>query len=419
MYNQLLSQLQPYPFERLARLLAGVSEEERQKTGLSLVNLSIGEPKHATPAVITDAITANLNGLSSYPGTAGTPSLRRAIADWLKNRYGLKDLDYSKHVLPVLGSREALFSLAQVVIDKGKSTAQPIVLAPNPFYQIYEGAALLAGAEPFYLPQSAASGFAIDWEAIPSEILQRTQLLYVCSPGNPTGKVMPLQEWKRVFELADLYGFVIASDECYSEIWYSEAPLGALQAAQLLGRNWDRLISFTSLSKRSNAPGLRSGFVAGDPLLLSKFLLYRTYHGSAMSMMVQKASEAAWCDETHVQANRRLYAQKYQLTESTLNQATGARAPEAGFYYWFAVPQGCAKNADAGLTDDEFFVRELYRRSNVLTLPGHYLSRSDSTGVSPGQGWVRLALVEPAESCVEGINRIAEFCSQLRLFPQS
>jgi N-succinyldiaminopimelate aminotransferase len=385
------------------------------------VNLSIGEPKHGTPAVITKALQAHFSGLSSYPATAGSPALREAIAAWLERRYGLLNLDPKRHVLPVLGSREALFSLAQVVIDRDAKLAEPpIVLSPNPFYQIYEGAALLSGAEAHYLDQDPANGFACHWDRIPVNVLKRTQLLFVCSPGNPTGRVMPLEEWKTVFELADRYGFVIASDECYSEIWHSTPPLGALQAAQQLGRSWERVISFTSLSKRSNAPGLRSGFVSGDPEILKQFLLYRTYHGSAMSLMVQAASTAAWNDEQHVLDNRAQYAAKYKASYAGLNAVLPTEMPDAGFYYWLKVPdirtsasklsKPNSENAQK-LSSDELFVQELYRQSNVLSLPGSYLSR-ENNGFNPGNGYIRLALVESQQTCQLGIDRLIAFCQQ-------
>jgi N-succinyldiaminopimelate aminotransferase len=396
--NPLLKVLQPYPFERLRVLLAAV-EPNKQWPAL---NLSIGEPKHPTPAVITQTLVNSLGGLSSYPATAGADALVNSIGQWLERRYGLQGIEPRKHILPVLGSREALFSLAQVVIDPNQNVgnASPVVLSPNPFYQIYEGAALLAGAQIVYLNQEPSAHFAIDWQGIDQATLQRAQLLYVCSPGNPTGRVMDLAEWRQVFQLADKFGFVIASDECYSEIWHGQAPLGVLQAAQQLGRSFDRLIMFTSLSKRSNAPGLRSGFVAGDPAIIKAFLLYRTYHGSAMSLPVQLASAAAWADEVHVVENRAQYRAKFLATHDALAAKTAVQMPDAGFYYWFKTP--------ASMPSDETFVLELLRQRNVLSLPGSYLSR-DNRGRNPGAGYVRLALVEPKEACVEGINRICNF----------
>lgn len=392
--NPLLQKLQPYPFERMATLLAGVTPNP----ALAPVNLSIGEPRHPTPAVVTEAITANLGGLASYPATTGSPALREAIAGWLRRRYGLAEIDPQTQVLPVNGSREALFAFAQTVIDP---RADAIVVSPNPFYQIYEGAALLAGATPYFVEQAAERQFRCDWDSVPEAVWQRTRLLYVCSPGNPTGAVMPQDEWRRLFELSDRHGFVIAADECYSEIYFDESapPLGALQAAQALGRSgYPRLLVFSSLSKRSNAPGMRSGFVAGDAALVSAFRLYRTYHGSAMSPTVQAASVAAWNDEAHVRENRRLYREKFDAVAPLLQGVLATARPEAGFYFWAGVPGG----------DDQAFVRELYRQYNVLALPGSFLAR-DAHGRNPGRGLIRLALVEPLARCLEAAQRIRRF----------
>ncbi|MGE0806863.1 MAG: succinyldiaminopimelate transaminase [Burkholderiaceae bacterium] len=389
--NSLLKKLQPYPFERLKELLAGLQPPAE----LAPLNLSIGEPKHATPALIKDALVANLSGLAGYPATAGTEALRVAIADWLKRRYGLRALDPLKQVLPINGSREALFAFAQTVVDAGGGAR---VVCPNPFYQIYEGAALLAGAEPFFVEQSPDNDFRIDWQAVPEAVWARTQLLYVCSPGNPTGAVLTLDEWRWLFEMADRHGFAIAADECYSEIYFDEAaaPLGALQAAQALGRDDYRgLVVFSSLSKRSNAPGMRSGFVAGDAELLRPFLLYRTYHGSAMSLPVQAASVAAWRDEAHVVDNRRLYREKFDAVTPLVAQALQTARPEAGFYLWARVPDG----------DDLAFCRRLYAQYNVLVLPGSFLSR-EHQGRNPGRGFVRIALVDSLASCVEAAHRL-------------
>jgi N-succinyldiaminopimelate aminotransferase len=397
--NPLLKRLQPYPFERLRALLTGVTANPQ----LEPLNLSIGEPKHPTPSLITETLQRNMSGLSVYPATAGTPALREAIARWIVSRYGLKSLDPMTQVLPINGSREALFSFAQTVLEAGSDS---LVVCPNPFYQIYEGAALLGGATPYFLEQSAAHGFRCDWQSVPAAVWTRTQLLYVCSPANPSGKVMDLEEWKLLFELSDRYGFVIASDECYSEIYLDESkpPLGSLQAAQLLGRDdYPRLMAFSSLSKRSNAPGLRSGFVAGDADLIRSFLLYRTYHGSAMSLTVQVASTAAWQDESHVQENRARYRHKFQTLAPVLDDVLQTRIPEAGFYFWAAVPDG----------DDERFVRDLYHQYNVLTLPGSYLGR-EIAGQNPGRGFIRLALVEPEAPCLEAAQRIREFVQSSR-----
>jgi len=400
--NPLLNKLQPYPFERLRALLDGVTPNP----ALAPVNLSIGEPKHPTPALVTDALVGALGGLAAYPPTAGSEALRDAIAGWLRRRYGLAQLDPARQVLPINGSREALFAFAQTVVD---GRADALVVLPNPFYQIYEGAALLAGATPYYVEQAADNGFRCDWRSVPEAVWRRTQLLYVCSPANPTGAVMPLEEWRLLFELSDRFGFAIASDECYSEIYFDEAspPLGALQAAQALGRaDYRRVIAFTSLSKRSNVPGMRSGFVAGDAELIRPFLLYRTYHGSAMSLSVAAASVAAWGDEAHVQDNRSQYRAKFDALEPLLAGVLRTSRPQAGFYFWAGVPGG----------DDTAFVRELYRQYNVLTLPGSYLAR-ETGGRNPGRGLIRLALVEPLAQCVEGATRIRRFVEDRRPNP--
>ena len=397
--------MQPYPFERLKGLLAGASPGAGVSPGASLapVNLSIGEPRHATPQLVKDALTAALGGLSSYPATAGSPGLREAIAGWLCRRYQLPAIDADRQVLPVNGSREALFALAQTVIDARDGLPAPWVISPNPFYQIYEGAALLAGARPYYVQQSPRDGFRCDWSAVPAAVWSNTALLFTCSPGNPTGAVMPLAEWRELFELSDRHGFVIASDECYSEIYFDESrpPLGALQAARLLGRaEFRRLIVFGSLSKRSNCPGMRSGFVAGDAALIAPFLLYRTYHGSAMNPAIQAASIAAWNDEAHVVENRSRYREKFAAIAPRLAKVMTLTAPEAGFYLWAGVPGG----------DDIGFVQGLYRQYNVTSLPGSYLARDSDAG-NPGRGYVRLALVEPLAACVEGCRRIETYLS--------
>ncbi|MFT4241812.1 MAG: succinyldiaminopimelate transaminase [Acidovorax sp.] len=399
--NPLLSHLQPYPFERLRQLFAGVTPP----ANLSPISLGMGEPRHPTPQFIKDALCASLGGLASYPATAGEPRLREAFAGWLGRRYGLA-VDPGTQVLPVNGSREALFAFAQTVIDP--SRGQPIVVCPNPFYQIYEGAALLAGAQPWYAPSDPARNFAVDWDAVPAEVWQRTQLLFVCSPGNPTGAVMPLAEWQKLFELSDRHGFVIASDECYSEIYFQGGPpLGGLQAAQQLGRHdFKNLVMFTSLSKRSNVPGLRSGFVAGDAALIKSFLLYRTYHGSAMSPVVQAASIAAWGDEQHVTDNRTLYRKKFAQVTPLLAGVMDVALPDAGFYLWAKVPDAL------GLTDAEF-ARALLAQYNVTVLPGSYLAR-EAQGSNPGAQRVRMALVAEAEECVEAALRIVQFIQKSR-----
>ena len=397
--NPRLARLQPYPFERLRQLFAGV----QPPAALRHINLGIGEPRHAAPPLIRQALDEALaDGLAGYPATAGLPLLREACAAWLRRRYGVQ-ADAATQVLPTLGSREALFALAQTVIDPTR--ARPTVVCPNPFYQLYEGAALLAGAEPHYVPSDAARNFAPRWDQVPEAVWQRTQLAYVCSPGNPTGAVMPLDEWRMLFELSERHGFVIASDECYSEIYFDDdaPPLGGLQAAMQLGRGWRNLVMLTSLSKRSSVPGLRSGFVAGDAQLLKSFLLYRTYHGSAMGGAVQAASAAAWGDEAHVRENRRLYRDKFAQVMPILQPVMDVRLPDASFYLWAGVPP-----AFGG--DDAAFARALYAACHVTVLPGSFLAR-EAAGFNPGAGRVRLALVAPVDECVQAARRIAAFIS--------
>jgi len=395
--NPLLAKLHPYPFERLKSLTRGITPEAAFRP----IGLGIGEPRHATPALIERALLEALPGLSSYPATAGEPALREACAQWVQRRYGVT-LDPGTQVLPVNGSREALFSLAQTVIDPARPGAT--VVCPNPFYQIYEGAALLAGAGTAFANSDPARNFAVDWRQIDAATWSRTQLLYVCSPGNPTGAVMPLSEWQALFELSDRHGFVIASDECYSEIYFgADAPLGSLQAARSLGRDDLRnLVAFTSLSKRSNVPGMRSGFVAGDAVLLKDFLLYRTYHGSAMSPPVQRASIAAWGDEAHVVANRELYRRKFAEATPILSEVLDVALPDAGFYLWAGVPGG----------NDVAFALGLLAQYNVAVLPGSLLAR-DAHGVNPGAGRIRLALVAGADECLEAAQRIVAFVKAL------
>ena len=391
--NPLLQRLHPYPFERLREVTQGVVPAPQFKP----ISLGIGEPRHATPALVEEALRAALPGLSVYPSTAGEPALREAISAWCHRRYGV-NLNPATQILPVNGSREALFAIAQTVIDASQRGAT--VVCPNPFYQIYEGAALLAGAQTAFANSDPQRNFASRWEDVDESTWAQTQLLYVCSPGNPTGAVMPLQEWKQLFELSDRHGFVIASDECYSEIYFrDEPPLGGLQAAQALGREgFPRLLVFSSLSKRSNVPGLRSGFVAGDAQLIKAFLLYRTYHGSAMSPVVQRASVAAWNDETHVQANRALYREKFARVTPLLARCMDVALPDAGFYLWAGVPGG----------DDVSFTVDLLAQYNVAVLPGSFIARS-SQGQNPGAGRVRMALVAGVDECVEAAERIVSF----------
>jgi len=398
--NPLLARLHPYPFERWRELTRGITPSAAHAP----ISLGIGEPKHATPALIEEALVKGFQGLSAYPATLGEPALREAIAGWVQRRYDVT-LNPATQVLPVTGSREALFSFAQTVIDPTKPGAT--VVCPNPFYQIYEGAALLAGAQTVFVPSDPARNFAADWDAVDDATWARTQMLYVCSPGNPTGAVMPLSEWQRLFDLSDRHGFVIASDECYSEIYFrDEAPLGSLEAAQKLGRSFKNLVAFTSLSKRSNVPGMRSGFVAGDETLLKAFLLYRTYHGSAMSPMIQRASVAAWNDEAHVVANRELYRTKFAQVTPVLQQALDVQLPDAAFYLWAAVPEINGKR------DDIAFGQGLLAQYNVAVLPGSLLART-ANGHNPGQGRVRMALVAPVAECLEAARRIVSYTQSL------
>jgi N-succinyldiaminopimelate aminotransferase len=395
--NPRLHLLQPYPFEKLRKLF----EDVAPNPALAHISLGIGEPRHPTPELIKRALSGGLAKLAAYPPTAGGDALRQSIAAWLARRYGLRSIDWKTEVLPVNGSREALFAFAQTVVDPGRGDA--VVVCPNPFYQIYEGAALLAGARPHYANTISERGFAADYASIPEDVWRRTQLLYVCSPGNPTGKVLGLDEWKEILALADRYGFVVASDECYSEIYFDEAvpPLGALQAATELGRGFERLVVFSSLSKRSNVPGMRSGFVAGDAAILKAFLLYRTYHGGAMNPAVQDASVAAWSDETHVRENRRKYAEKFDRVTPLMQTALEVKRPEAGFYLWARTP----------VADTEF-ARRLYAEQHVTVLPGSFLAR-ESDGVNPGTNYVRMALVAEIDECLEAARRIVEFTKKL------
>jgi len=398
--NPNLSKLQAYPFERLRQLFASVTPNPSYRH----IGLGIGEPRHATPQLIKDAycqaIMEKDGGLTVYPPTAGDVSLRTSIGRWLQRRYGL-ELDISSQILPINGSREALFALAQTIVDPARGNdAEPVlVVCPNPFYQIYEGAAYLSGAQPYFVASDPARNFAQDWESVPAAVWARTQLLFVCSPGNPAGAVMPLAEWQKLFALSDQYGFVIASDECYSEIYFrDEPPLGGLEAAAQLGRkDFKNLIALTSLSKRSNVPGMRSGFCAGDAALVKQFLLYRTYHGSAMSMVVQKASIAAWNDEQHVVENRAMYRAKFAQVTPLLTPVLEVALPDAGFYLWAKVQRS-----------DTEFARDLYAQYNVTVLPGSFLAR-EAQGHNPGAQRIRMALVAETSECVEAAQRIVKF----------
>jgi len=401
--NPHLDQLQPYPFEKLRQLFAQVTANAQFKA----ISLGMGEPKHPTPPFIAQALIDNVKGLATYPTTIGTEALRSAIAGWLERRYGLPAINPATQVLPVNGSREALFAFAQTVIDPA---ANSLVVCPNPFYQIYEGAAYLAGAEPYFVNSDPARNFGCDYDSIPASVWERVSLLFLCSPGNPTGAVLTLTDWENLFALSERYNFVIAADECYSEIYHgTEAPLGALQAAHMLGlssveKPYARLVVFSSLSKRSNVPGMRSGFVAGDADVLKKFLLYRTYHGSAMSTVVQAASIAAWNDETHVEDNREQYRAKFNAITPLLQEVLDVELPDAGFYLWADVSR-------TGLSDTEFAQR-LYAEYNVTVLPGSYLAR-DAHGVNPGRNRIRMALVAETSEGLEAAQRIVQFCKTL------
>ena len=389
--NPLLDQLQPYPFARLREAMQGVNPPE----GVTPVHLHIGEPKHPTPEVITNALTASLHELEKYPLTAGLPELRQACADWMRRRYDGLTVNPDTEVLPVLGSREALFSFVQTVLNPVSDDLKPVVLSPNPFYQIYEGAAILGGGE-IRFANCPAPSFKPDWKSITEDVWQRTKVMFVCSPNNPSGSVLQLADWQEIFDLQDKYGFIIASDECYSEIYFDgNKPIGGLQAAAQLGRRNRNIVMFTSLSKRSNVPGLRSGFVAGDAELLKYFLLYRTYHGSAMSIPVQRASIAAWNDEEHVIANRRLYQEKFDRVIPILQQAFDVELPDASFYIWLKVPDG----------DDLAFAKNLWQKAAIQVLPGRFLARDTEWG-NPGEGYVRIALVADVDSCVKAAETI-------------
>lgn len=399
--NPLLDKLQPYPFEKLRALFKGITPNP----AYTPISLGIGEPRHPTPAFIKDSLANNLDGLAGYPATVGTADLRQSIARWLMRRYNLPQVEHTSQVLPVNGSREALFAFAQAIIDP--QDTQALVACPNPFYQIYEGAAFLAGATPYFVNSDPDRNFAPRYDLVPEDVWQRVRLLYICTPGNPTGAVLSLDEWKELFTLSDKYGFVIASDECYSEIYFNDTPpLGGMEAAHQLGRSdYKNLVSFSSLSKRSNVPGLRSGFVAGDATILKKFLLYRTYHGSAMALPVQAASVAAWDDEAHVEENRAKYISKFNSVTPLLQDVLDVSLPDAGFYLWARVDR------DVKISDTEFAQR-LYAEYNVTVLPGSYIAR-EAHGINPGQQRVRMALVAEVDECLEAAQRIVAFVRNL------
>ena len=389
--NPNLQQLQPYPFAKLAKLKEGVEPP----ADLTHIALSIGEPKHTPPAFVRDELIDNLDKLASYPVTKGLDPLRETIERWLCERFQLDAVDAETQVIPVNGTREALFAFAQAVVSPGAK-----VLMPNPFYQIYEGAAFLAGATPHFINCGAETGFKPDFDSVPEDVWQQCDLLYLCTPGNPTGALLDIDDLKQLIALADRYDFTIASDECYSELYFDEAspPAGLLQACAELGRNdYHRCVVFHSLSKRSNLPGLRSGFVAGDANVLEKFLLYRTYHGCAMPVPTQYASIAAWQDEQHVQENRALYRQKFDAVLEVLDGCLNVQKPQASFYLWPKVGNG------------EDFARELFRQQNITVLPGAYLARK-AMGVNPGSEYVRMALVATLDECIEAAKRIRQFC---------
>ncbi len=395
--NPDLKRLQPYPFEKLNRLKGEVTPVDKPH-----IALSIGEPKHQPPGFVVEELITHLHGLANYPLTKGRPELRQVIANWLTRRFDLPagSIDAEHHVLPVAGTREALFAFAQAVVDR---TQEALVLSPNPFYQIYEGAALLAGAEPWFMNTSAENGFLPDLDAVPDDVWQRCQLIYLCTPGNPTGAVAKIDYLQKLIRLADEHDFIIASDECYSELWFDTPPPGLLQAAAEMGRNdYRRCVVFHSLSKRSNLPGLRSGFVAGDAKVLAGFLQYRTYHGCALPPHTQAASIAAWNDEGHVASNRELYQQKFAAVLEILQPVMKVERPNAGFYLW----------AETAPRSDTEFAQQLFAQQNVTVLPGSYLSR-EAHGVNPGAGRVRMALVAELDECIEAAQRIRDFVTSL------
>ena len=424
MMNHKLNYLHPYPFAKMATLLA----DSQPASNYTEVKLGIGEPKHSPPEFVLKTLSENLDKLSHYPTTNGLFELRQTIAHWLERRFMLHHVDPKSQVLPVMGTREAIFSSVQAIIDvatnsidKSNSelskdsqhsvaTEPPIVVMPNPFYQIYEGAALLAGAIPHFVPCTADNDYKGNYRSVPATVWERTQLVFVCSPNNPTGSVMSIEDWEALLRLSDQYGFIIASDECYSELYFDQAPIGLLQACAVLGRHdFKNCIVYHSLSKRSNLPGLRSGFVAGDANILSKYLQYRTYQGCAMPIPHQIASIAAWQDEKHVAHNRALYQEKFALWMAELGELLDLRMPEAGFYFWVKAPKAFVD--DNGDGDDEAFVKALFEQANIHALAGRYLSR-DVDGHNPGKGYVRLALVASVDESREAITRIKQLLNQ-------
>ena len=396
--NPDLSKLQPYPFEKLAKLKAAVTPP----AGLPHIALSIGEPQHPSPAFVQQTMIDNISRLENYPTTKGLPELNSAIANWLQRRFTLETIDPVAQVIPVNGTREAIFAFTQAAVDRSQPDA--LVVSPNPFYQIYEGAAYLAGATPYFLPCLAGNDFHPDYKAVPADVWKKCQILIVCSPGNPTGAVLSFEQFAELIELADRYNFILASDECYSEIYVhgKEAPMGLLEACARLGRHdYKNCVVFHSLSKRSNLPGLRSGFIAGDAALLKPFLLYRTYHGCAMPLQTQLASIAAWNDEQHVAENRALYTQKFRAVIDILSPVLPVQQTDASFYLWVETP-----------IDEETFTQQLFAQQNVTVLPGSYLSRT-AEGINPGKHRVRMALVAGVDECIEAAQRIRTFVESL------
>lgn len=384
--NSSLSLLHPYPFEKLNQLFKDV-----QPAAMPLIPLSIGEPKHPAPEFVKQAIIDHFQHLSTYPNSKGLPELRQSIANWLTHRFKLNAIDAESHILPVSGTREGIFSFVQALINREDA---PYVIMPNPFYQIYEGAALLAGAKPYFINCTEENGYLGDFDAIPAEVWEKTALLFVCTPGNPTGAVLSKEQFKKLIALSDQYNFVIASDECYSELWFDAAPVGLLEVCAEIGRNdYKNCIVFHSLSKRSNLPGMRSGFVAGDAQLLQPYLKFRTYHGAALPVQHQLASIAAWDDEAHVEENRKLYRAKFELFQNELANLLPLQKPDAGFYYWLKVD------------NDEKFAKMLMEKAHIKVLPGRYLSRDTEQG-NPGENHVRMALVADIQQCEQVIQRL-------------
>lgn len=384
--NSSLSLLHPYPFEKLNQLFQGI-----QPANLPLIPLSIGEPKHPAPEFVKQAIRNQFHHLSTYPNSKGLPELRQSIATWLTQRFKLNQISSEDQILPVSGTREGIFSFVQALIRREDS---PYVVMPNPFYQIYEGATLLAGAQPYFINCTEQNGYLGDFDAVPAEVWKKTALLFVCTPGNPTGTVLSKEQLKKLITLSDQYDFVIASDECYSELWFDEAPVGLLEVCAEMGRDdYKNCVVFHSLSKRSNLPGMRSGFIAGDAALLKPYLLYRTYHGAAMPVQHQLASIAAWNDEAHVEENRRQYRAKFDLFQTELNHLLPLQKPDAGFYYWLKVD------------NDEKFAKHLMEKAHIQVLPGRYLSRDTEQG-NPGENHVRMALVAGLAQCEEVVRRL-------------